>query len=416
MAYDSVRGSTVLFGGFDAGAFGDTWEWNGSTWAQLATAGPHARWSHAMAYDDQRGRMVLFGGANNGVLGDTWEWDGLTWIQPATTGPAARYEHAMAYDSQRGRIVLFGGGDGTGTLNGEHGDTWEWDGASWVQVAITGPLARQGHAMAYDSQRGRTVVFGGSTYNPYYVELGDTWEWDGAAWAQVSATGPAARHLPGMMYDSWHGRTALFGGYGSMVTPLGDLWEWDGGTWTQVTIPAPPARWCGAMAFDSQRGRTMMFAGTGGSGSLGDTWEWDRLSTSAITRVFGSGCGSPALTATPVARPLIGESQFTDVTNIPVSFAAMAIGFSNTSIGTLGLPLALDSWGMPGCYLYHNARIVLCGLCSPTGNGQSRHALPIPGNNALLGVIVYLQAWSATNQNAAGLLTSNAIELTLGNY
>ncbi|MEK7732068.1 MAG: hypothetical protein AAB363_09470, partial [Planctomycetota bacterium] len=29
MAYDSARGVTVLFGGFDGSFYGDTWEWNG---------------------------------------------------------------------------------------------------------------------------------------------------------------------------------------------------------------------------------------------------------------------------------------------------------------------------------------------------------------------------------------------------
>ena len=49
----------------------------------------------------------------------------------------------------------------------------EWDGNTWTQVASTGPSARGGHAMAYDSQRGPTVLFGGvDTFNI----LGDTWE------------------------------------------------------------------------------------------------------------------------------------------------------------------------------------------------------------------------------------------------
>ena len=49
----------------------------------------------------------------------------------------------MAYDSKRGRTVLFGGSAGNVNLN----DTWEWDGQDWTQVADTGPPARGGHAM-----------------------------------------------------------------------------------------------------------------------------------------------------------------------------------------------------------------------------------------------------------------------------
>src|SRR5215831_19823829 len=71
------------------------------------------------------------------------------WMQMATTGPAARGSHAMAYDSQRGATVLFGGVAGIFTISG---DTWEWNGSSWTQMATTGPAARTQHAMAFDSQ------------------------------------------------------------------------------------------------------------------------------------------------------------------------------------------------------------------------------------------------------------------------
>ena len=95
------------------------------------------------------------------------------WTQVATTEPSARTFHAMAFDSQRGRTVLFSGNVGGA-------DTWEWNGTGWLpQIFAFGPAARQHHALAYDSQRGRTVLFGGTSY------LGNTWEWDGVAWART---------------------------------------------------------------------------------------------------------------------------------------------------------------------------------------------------------------------------------------
>jgi hypothetical protein len=39
--------------------------------------------------------------------------------------------HALAYDPERQRAVLFGGG----TPTQDFGDTWESDGASWTEVA-----------------------------------------------------------------------------------------------------------------------------------------------------------------------------------------------------------------------------------------------------------------------------------------
>lgn len=72
----------------------------------------------------------------------------------------ARYDHAMAYDSARHVTVLFGGTTSSSEASAE---TWEWDGITWSQRHVTGPSPRSGHAMAYDASRGVTVLFGGYT-------------------------------------------------------------------------------------------------------------------------------------------------------------------------------------------------------------------------------------------------------------
>jgi len=89
-----------------------------------------------------------------------------TWTQALGAGPSARSQAAMAYDSARGRVVLFGGCC-------DYGDTWEWDGAQSTLRAYAGPgpPATNEAAMAYDSLRGRAVLFGNAS--------ADTWEWDG---------------------------------------------------------------------------------------------------------------------------------------------------------------------------------------------------------------------------------------------
>ena len=87
MAYDQARGVTVLFGGDTGNAGGrfevtdETWLWNGSSWTQASpAASPPARMTHAIAYDSRRERVVLFGGSDGTrTFGDTWEWDGTTW-------------------------------------------------------------------------------------------------------------------------------------------------------------------------------------------------------------------------------------------------------------------------------------------------------------------------------------------------
>src|SRR5262249_23115633 len=81
-----------------------------------------ARSSHALAFDLLRGRTLLFGGVGGPRL--TWEWDGSSWTRcvPANT-PSARQHHALAFDLARGRTVLFGRQSGATRL----ADTWEWD-------------------------------------------------------------------------------------------------------------------------------------------------------------------------------------------------------------------------------------------------------------------------------------------------
>jgi hypothetical protein len=197
-----------------------------------------------------------------------------------TTGgwPGSRAFHAMAYDSARGRVVLFGG----------NADTWEWDGYAWSQFAAAGPSARTSHAMAYDSARGRVVLFGGVDVNGY---CGDTWEWSGSAWTAVATTGPTPRKFHAMAYDSRQGVVVLFGGLDASGR-RGDTWKWSGNAWSQVAATGPSPRDDHAMAYDGRRGRLVLFGGWDSSGQRADTWEWD-----------GSSWGSaPVATTGPSPR------------------------------------------------------------------------------------------------------------------
>ncbi|MFO0984293.1 MAG: hypothetical protein U1E76_21650 [Planctomycetota bacterium] len=129
--------------------------------------------------------------------------DGSTWTRQATSTPTARAGHAMAYDSGRGVTVLFGGYDAA-----HDAETWEGTAAPGRGVSPRWrPAPRAGHAMAYDDARGVTVLFGG--YDGDY--LADTWEWTatpgrgGRAWATMTAGARLARCVA---YDSAsrHGR------------------------------------------------------------------------------------------------------------------------------------------------------------------------------------------------------------------
>jgi hypothetical protein len=240
MAYDAARKRVLLFGGNtqDVPVFtvlDDTWTWDGTTWKVEMPPGerPSARQDHAMTFDSNRGVVVLFGGTGpSGRLNDTWEWNGERWTRKLTaSAPAPREGSAMAFDVARGVTVLFGG------FNEAHSDeTWEWDGVDWMmRTPGQSPPRRNNHSMAYDSRRGRVVLFGGAIFKPDFTDFqhfDDTWEWDGETWIErARATSPAPRRRTAMAYDSVRENTVLFGGVDD-VAVFGDTWLWDGTNWT----------------------------------------------------------------------------------------------------------------------------------------------------------------------------------------
>ncbi|MBN2360968.1 MAG: hypothetical protein JXR83_16045, partial [Deltaproteobacteria bacterium] len=282
MAFDSASSRTLLFGGYSqSGPSSDgIWEWDGETWTERPTGASHPvpRISFAMAYDGLRDRTVVFGGANQtGKLGDTWEWEGESWSQklPVTARPPARCGHAMAFDSFRDRVVMYAGYTNYGTTLQ---DTWEWNGLSWTQRTTgSNPLTRYGHTMAFDSARNRAVLFGGYRYPSLFLQ--DTWEWDGTSWVErtLGSGNPPVRTEHAMAFDSARGRSVMFGGCQDEAG-LQDTWEWDGSTWVEKTPATTIATAVAdpAMVFDSARNRVVLFGGAGyGEDYLQETWEWD---------------------------------------------------------------------------------------------------------------------------------------------
>jgi hypothetical protein len=260
MAFDSSRNETVLFGGWSGpggGDMQDTWTWNGTSWTPESPASkPAKRQLISMAYDSNRGVTVLFGGTTGG--NETWEWNGSNWVQqfPASS-PLSRFSHAMAYDSNREVTVLFGGYR-AGTY---YQDTWEWNGSTWAECAsgaVTKPDVKRDHAMAYDSVRGVTVLFGG--YNGG-VLTNDTWEWDGANWVPKSPIAkPSIRKGHTMAYDSSRNVTVLFGGWIDAAVRNNETWEWDGTNWTRrFPINSPSARYWHGMTYDASRNACVVF-------------------------------------------------------------------------------------------------------------------------------------------------------------
>lgn len=256
MAFDSVRGVCVLFGGGD-NIFAyqipqnDTWEWNGTTWTLRVGSDPNATDRPPpldypmMSYDSIRQKMVLIApserrGADIIAPAKTWEWDGNVW-SASNNAPPSRSNGAMAYDFKRQVTVLNGGVETKGT-RGVEGDTWTWNGVIWTQVATTGPAPRFEHAMAYDERRGVVTLLAGRSGSTGEF-LNDTWEWNGSAWtfyAGADDLGFSPRRLHHLWYDRAEQRLISFGGTWSWTNAEGGLSHT---IVDEVFEARPPGRW-----------------------------------------------------------------------------------------------------------------------------------------------------------------------------
>jgi triacylglycerol esterase/lipase EstA (alpha/beta hydrolase family) len=239
----------------------------------------------AMAFDATHGVTVALN-----TRGETRTWDGTNWRLADTSArppqkPGPRDGTRMAYDSGRGVTVLFGGSS--------LGDTWEWDGSSWTLQASSGPPPRGEHAMAYDPVRGVTVMFGG--YKGPGQSYGDTWQWDGVAWCQVAGPGatcattctnsPPPRRTHQMVFDQKTGKILLFGGVALDQSGnefvANDTWEWDGACWQSVPMLRAPALRGFAMVYDPVRQTEILFGGSHADGQCSNQL-WARVDNSWI--------------------------------------------------------------------------------------------------------------------------------------
>ena len=268
VAIHPTSGRPVVYGGSDyqLGLFEmpHLWEWTGSTWLRhVATPDPGPQTYALMATDVLRGQIVLCGSAGYSNL--TWTWDGVDWR--VHTGAPAVAAGALAYDSVRGRMVLFS------VYNG----TYEWDGNTWTLRSSTGPSSRINTALAFDAARGRTVLFGGGANLTGLMN--DTWEWDGTSWTQsFPSPSPSRREGHGMGYDPIRQRVVLFGGFGNT-----DTWEWDGVSWTHVVTPHSPPPTIRSirvppLVFDRTRSRLTLLP----DAVTGEIWEYDGVDWSQV--------------------------------------------------------------------------------------------------------------------------------------
>jgi N-acetylneuraminic acid mutarotase len=255
LAYVSDRHQLFLFGGWSEGdRIGDTWTYDidANEWTQLHPQdSPYPRSDAAIAYDEENGVIVLFDGYCQDDRGrqDTWVYDfgEGNWIQMnPEEPPKSQYGHYMIYDSQNQQMVMYGGHwsiweNGQMVSHGYSDGVWTYDYPSdtWTKVDTASSLPqRYWHTIAYDEDRGKMVVFGGSGATTPVLD--DTWLYDLStnAWERLDTDEkPPERENSALVYDPFNGKFILFGGLKEIgEAPLNDLWLLDiaEGTWREA--------------------------------------------------------------------------------------------------------------------------------------------------------------------------------------
>ncbi len=294
LAYDARNGYVLAFGGLGpTGPLGDTWKYQHGNWTILLTAtAPSPRWGAAMTYDDSIASVVLFGGENGTTyFNDTWEFEGGIWTNVTTAhSPSPRAFAGLAFDANTSDnyTVLFGGNDASTVF----GDTWVFHGQNhtWSQLApIAAPAAVTGASFVFDRHIGYAVLFGGLLPNGTYSSA--TWEYLNGVWTQpVELISPPARAFAGMTYDRASNVLALvlFGGNSSLGY-LGDTWEFVGQSWVEISpgTPGLGARAGASITFDGLHPGdfyTVLWGGFSGTSTFySDTWNFTGTAWSEVT-------------------------------------------------------------------------------------------------------------------------------------
>ncbi|MBK8096997.1 MAG: hypothetical protein IPK26_07815 [Planctomycetes bacterium] len=381
----------------------ETWRYDGVDWVPVPVHGARPTSECIGCFDSSRNRFVVISSASSSGM-QTWEYDGAQWALRATGQIPLAGGFAIACDTIRGVTVLFGGWQG----GSQHfADTWEWNGTAWLQRSSGGPYPRRYPAMAFDRQRGVVMLFGGVTQLSGETRLGDAWEWNGSYWREHwGVPGPIARGNASMVHDSRRQRIVLTGG-STGGAALYDTWEWDGAAWMQVSpqVASPGAL---PLAYDASRGVAVTH-----DFRANRTFEYAVGGTAASYSTYGQGCagpaGTPALAASAGSLPRLGSTLNVALTNLPVGAFHIpfgALGFDNTTWHGNPLPVSLTPLGFPGCSLWVQPEFSV-GLSNT--NGVAAWLLPIPVDLDLLGVSLHQQAAvMVPGFNAGGLVFSNA--------
>lgn len=422
------------------------YEFDGSAWtlktAEGAVGSPPARGGACVAWDSLRGKLVVFGGDDGlgNFFGDTWEWDLATnaWtnVNPATS-PSPRRFSAMTFDPTLNGMLLFGGETTAGAPPSN--ETWVLFGGTWNQITpATVPPARRMHSLVTRTDFGDVFLCSGEdSSTPPIVRHLDAWRFTGTDWvAYVTTTFPHGTTANQATYDPLRNRVVLQGGQGISVPntagggQYGNDWGGSPSTWCSE-FDCLTGQWelYGAAAFgtaDPVIGRISRYFGAyipalgriykvsgqnpAGVGTITGTCHYQAAPVAAATDV-GTGCVGLTLAGVwPNERPWLGRNFTTSVTGLASgSLVISLLGATSTPV-----PLSvLHPAGVVGCDLLSSMDVSI-GLANVGGTASL--TLPIPDVTSLIANPLYHQAiqLQISGFNLTAITSSNGLALQFG--
>ena len=251
--YEEIGGGDTASGGSTCVPFedpktlipaGEIWVYDlhNNQWARMDTSGgPFGLLGTRMVYDSTADRMVLFGGwfvgkgPNTGASMATWVYDlnSNTWTEMSPeVSPPGRMDHAMAYDAETDRVILWGGG---GRSPIKVGDIWAYDLNQniWEEhPSDDAPDTLKGAAMVYDALNDRALLYFRKEFWAY--------DYNDNQWTLLSdSPAPLGLLYHALVYDTKNDLTLKFGGGPSLAQWSNHTWVYNTKTdeWTDVTQP-----------------------------------------------------------------------------------------------------------------------------------------------------------------------------------
>ena len=391
VAYDPIGDRMIVLGGAtNSGTASDVWSLSLSgapTWQQLSPTGtsPPARTHQAMIYDAPRRRMMVFSGYP--ASADVWclNLDGApswTLLTPAGTPPSARSYSVAVYDAVRERMIVHGGFAASIALSDMYALTLTGTPTWSLLVPASGaPSARAHHAAVYDSVHDAVLLFGGWIYGDY---LNDAWSYSPSTntWQALSpASRPTARSSFASAFDTQRKRMVIQGGTSGLAGMPRDCWALSAqpmASFTLLTPSATPARpqerWYHAAAYDELRDRMIVHGGFDADGTL---WSLDLAGEPVWSAPAAIGTAVPAyqhqMVLDPVRDRLLIIGGTASLSNVPVVSLTPAPSWS--TLATAGTPPAPDLRRPTAIYDPIRDRILMFGGIRATNESVTTQAL-----------------------------------------